>query len=102
MAQATNLSTTSRFHNLSHEQLADAIDDHSDQVRRAPRERRVIPPTKRTDVSAVCLGSRREGRLRPPLNPTVCSENTHCLNSWYRGERVGYVKTEPAAGRANH
>jgi hypothetical protein len=71
MAQATNLSTTSRFHNLSHEQLADAIDDHSDQVRRAPRGRRVIPPTKRTDVSAVCLGSRREGRLRPPLESDV-------------------------------
>ena len=25
MAQATNLSTTSKFHNLSHEMLADAI-----------------------------------------------------------------------------
>jgi hypothetical protein len=31
MAQATSLSTTSRFHNLSHEQLADAI-GHADAI----------------------------------------------------------------------
>lgn len=79
MAQATNLSTISRFHNLSNEARADALGTADAALKGAEAECKAL---KDVASGRVARGHRREPR--PAITPTQQRKESNHGNSTHR------------------